>query len=239
MAHGRASWGRSLGMPAVAHALRHRERVSCCPADVAIRRAPRCHRVRLSVDRPVAASSHKPKLASVRWCQPSNVFRPRGFPPPRRFAPSTVSRACCIPLPTMRFTGLPRTGAHACSASSRSLGARPFRAFPSLHSSATRHRGCLPPCRCRHQRPDFEAFLRGGVRCAFAALPLRCTRGSPGFPCSGAVPGVDLRAGTEVPARRPPRRRDDGAAGRTSLRTILERPARVPRCRDPQPPTAT
>jgi len=35
------------------------------------------------------------------------TFRPRGFAPPRRFPPLDGLRACCIPLPVMRFAAFP------------------------------------------------------------------------------------------------------------------------------------
>jgi len=36
--------------------------------------------------------------------KPPVMFRPRGFAPPRRFAPPIASRACSIPVPLMGFS---------------------------------------------------------------------------------------------------------------------------------------
>jgi len=47
----------------------------------------------------LCASTPGSKLPSVRRCNLSNAFRPRGFSPPRRFTPHTGPRACCIPQP--------------------------------------------------------------------------------------------------------------------------------------------
>jgi len=45
------------------------------------------------------ASTPGSKLPSARLCYLSSAFRPRGFSPPRRFAPHTGSRVCCAPQP--------------------------------------------------------------------------------------------------------------------------------------------
>jgi len=49
---------------------------------------------------------HIAQRASVQRCHALNMFRPRGFSPPRRLPPPNRLRAYCIPHPTMRFTGL-------------------------------------------------------------------------------------------------------------------------------------
>jgi hypothetical protein len=45
--------------------------------------------------------------ASARSCHTACSGRPRGFSPPRRVPPPPQPRACCVPLPTMGFTGFP------------------------------------------------------------------------------------------------------------------------------------
>lgn len=80
----------------------------------------------------------------------------------------------------------------------RSLGVRPSRAFPSTCSRAHVTVIACPLAFGVVQTPDFEALIRRGVRCAAAPLPERPTRGSPGFPCSGAVRRVMRQAPTVV-----------------------------------------
>jgi hypothetical protein len=69
----------------------------------------------------------------------SDTGRPRGFSPPRRFTLPQVSRACCIPLPTMGFTGFPPPPCHLAVVGGRGFptGALPFRAFPSRKAAST------------------------------------------------------------------------------------------------------
>jgi hypothetical protein len=52
---------------------------------------------------PSVSTSRSIAAASVRRLRPPDVFRPRGFAPPRRFSPPMDSRACCIPLPIVGF----------------------------------------------------------------------------------------------------------------------------------------
>jgi hypothetical protein len=80
----------------------------------------------------------------------------------------------------------------------RSLGVRPFRAFPSPCSRAHVTVLACPLAVGVVQTRDFEALIREGVRCAADPLPNRSTRGSPGFPCSGAFHLARRRASTEV-----------------------------------------
>jgi hypothetical protein len=82
----------------------------------------------------------------------------------------------------------------------RSLGVRPFRAFPSTCSRAHVTVIACPLAVGVVQTRDFEALIRGGVRCAIHTLPYRGTRGSPGFPCSGAFHPAHRRTSTEVNA---------------------------------------
>lgn len=94
-------------------------------------------------------------------------FRPQAFSASRRFAPSPVSWAYCIPLPRVGFI--------------------PFRGF-SRFAAALTHRQAVPPCRCRlsaHHRsschtqivrlrgftPRIEAFFKVGVNLPFPSLP--------------------------------------------------------------------
>jgi len=49
---------------------------------------------------------HIAQRASAQRCQAPNMFRPRGFSPPRRFTPPNRLQACCIPHPTLGSTGL-------------------------------------------------------------------------------------------------------------------------------------
>jgi len=53
------------------------------------------------------------------------VFRPRGFAPPRRFAPLDGSRACCIPQPVVGFVAFP------CGPVCRPHGPKTARAAPA------------------------------------------------------------------------------------------------------------
>jgi hypothetical protein len=57
------------------------------------------------------ASTPGSKLPSARRCQASSAFRPRGFSPPRRFAPCAGSRVCCAPQPVRGSSRFGRGGA--------------------------------------------------------------------------------------------------------------------------------
>lgn len=75
------------------------------------------------------------------------MFRPRRSSRPRRLAPPTGSRACCIPHPTLRFIGFPRTSDACLRPPPRfPSDACPPELFPSEKRSP-RHREALPPCR--------------------------------------------------------------------------------------------
>jgi hypothetical protein len=151
---------------------------------------------------------------------PAGSFRPRGFSPPRRFAPRSSSRACCIPVPegvrsVSRLAttapevrrpsgpvrrGLPRLRLHT-----------PRRSPPS--SSRTTSPWPLPPrrwtsaphrCRCCAATLDLEALLRCRVRCDRRRCQLRSPSPSMGFvPLQGADRG------------RPPTRRVSASARTT------------------------
>jgi hypothetical protein len=58
-----------------------------------------------------SASTPGSKLPSARRCDAPHMFRPRGFSPPRRFAPHTAPRACCIPQPARGSSRFRSTGA--------------------------------------------------------------------------------------------------------------------------------
>jgi hypothetical protein len=68
-------------------------------------RPPPFHRPRLSPGLSVISRCPLPQHCCWfgREVAPPNVFRPRGFAPPRRFTPPKDSRACCIPLPIVGF----------------------------------------------------------------------------------------------------------------------------------------
>jgi len=113
------------------------------------RRATRRYfKERPSVDMPGCASSRGPRPASVRPCHRSDMFRPRGFSPPRRIAPHPGSWACCIPQPTMGFAGF-RDSARRELATRRGLPHRrhTLQSLPLPRQPCPRHREPLPPCR--------------------------------------------------------------------------------------------
>jgi hypothetical protein len=96
--------------------------------------------------------SRKLALPSVRRCDPSNVFRPRGFAPPRRLAPR---RLCgfvaprCRPVGFVVFPGAARSPLGVrCVRSVPHDAVTPFEEFPSSAAvSASLHP--LPSCRFR------------------------------------------------------------------------------------------
>jgi hypothetical protein len=204
MPYGRVSSGRSHRSPAASRALRNRKRISCCPACVATGRAPRNHLVRLFVVRTVVASSHRPKPASFRCCHTPNMFRPRGFSPPRRFTPHPRSQACCILIPEgvrrvstrgLRLPRLPdpktRDPSHpVIRVLSRNAFHTPRRSPPtcsSLPCDSFRSHHCdrcllaVVPSAARWIAPaafpttlDLEALLCGWVRSDRLPLPAGC-----------------------------------------------------------------
>jgi len=101
----------------------------------------------LSVVLPSGASSRGVSPASARSCHRPDMFRPRGFSPPRRLAPPEDLRACCIPLPTLRFTGFRAPGQRVPA---RPLAfphrAMPSRAYPpaAADPASPRRRASLP-----------------------------------------------------------------------------------------------
>jgi len=98
--------------------------------------------------------------ASVRSHPTPYAFRPRRSSRPRRLPPPMGPRACCIPQPTLGFTGLPHL-ATACPRPDRRFpsGACPPELFPP-EKRYPRHREPLPPCRSPDARP---VRLRGLV----------------------------------------------------------------------------
>lgn len=96
---------------------------------------------------PAGVHSHGLAPASARRRPTPCTFRPRRSSRPRRLAPPPGSRACCVPHPTLRFIGLPRTGAACLRPPPRfPTDACPPELFPSEKRSM-RHRMTLPPCR--------------------------------------------------------------------------------------------
>jgi len=157
---------RSSHHPPRIHALRYRRRVSQPPGSLSRAPSTEFFKDHPSISISTGVHSHSPKAASARRCQASCMFRPRGSSPPRRLPPPDDARACCIPQPTMRFTGLPHCDV-ACPrrAPCFPTGAYPPEPFPS-EKRCPRHLGPLPPCRYRTRvRPDFEALFRSEIRC--------------------------------------------------------------------------
>jgi hypothetical protein len=56
-----------------------------------------------SIARPLPATRVAPRRLRADGTTRPASFRPRGFAPPRRFPPRAGLRACCIPLPVLRF----------------------------------------------------------------------------------------------------------------------------------------
>jgi hypothetical protein len=99
------------------------------------------------------ASTPGSKLPSAARCQARRSFRPRGFSPPRRFAPHAGSRACCIPLPdrgSPRFqptqTRAGPEGRRWTTVPSPRRGSHPSKSFPR-RQPLPHHCGPLPSCR--------------------------------------------------------------------------------------------
>jgi hypothetical protein len=117
-----ACWGEGRGIVPCARAMWTEIRIARqVPTSSAVGDASRTARLRtsrapsigFSKTTPPSASagvhSHELALASARRCQTSCSFRPRRSSRPRRFPPPAGPRACCIPQPTLGFTGFPRT----------------------------------------------------------------------------------------------------------------------------------
>jgi hypothetical protein len=88
--------------------------------------------------------------------------------------------------------------------------------------------GGRAPLPLLHQELDFEALIREGVRCDAMALPPWCTRGSPGFPCSGAFHPTSPHPTAEAPVWGRCPAWEDRPAGRTSLPSFTGVPVRRP-----------
>jgi hypothetical protein len=116
-------------------------------------------------------------------CQAPCSFRPRRSSRPRRFSPLMDSRACCVPHPTMRFTGFPRTD-DACLRSRRASSPMPTLQSFSLPRSGPRvtARSC-PPVVGRQRQLDSGALIRSEIRCAEHSWPSPDARCSHGLPC--------------------------------------------------------
>ena len=85
----------------------------------------------LSVDIPVGVHSRRLAPASAKRLPAPDSFRPRRSSRPRRFPPPTGLRACCVPHPTLRFIGLPRSVTACLRPPPRfPTDAWPSRAFP-------------------------------------------------------------------------------------------------------------
>lgn len=86
------------------------------------------------------------------------TLRPRGFSPPRRFAPRATYRACFIPIPLLGFTlrgFYPRAAPYVLSNAGSLMGFRPrFR-----KSSACPSRGSSTPPEARTGRLGFSQDL--------------------------------------------------------------------------------
>lgn len=116
-------------------------------------------------------------------CQAPCSFRPRRSSRPRRFSPLMESRACCVPHPTMRFIGFPRTD-DACLRRRRASSPMPALQSFSLPRSGPRvtARSC-PPVVGRQRQLDSGALIRSEIRCAEHSWPSPDARCSPGLPC--------------------------------------------------------
>ena len=114
----------------------------------------------------------------------------------------------------------------------RSLGVRPFRAFPSPCSRTHVTVVACPLAVGVIQTRDFEALIRRGVRCAFHPLPNRRTRGSPGFPCSGAFHLAHRRSSTGADVASAQDERGRALRGEPRVVEPSGLPSRV-RCRHP------
>ncbi len=137
----------------------NRRRVSQPPGLYKPSAFPRVLKDLLSVDTPAGVHSRGLSPASARRLPAPRSFRPRRSSRPRRFPPPTGSRACCVPHPTLRFTGFPRTDDACLRPPPRfPTSACPPELFPSEERSP-RHREALPPCRS----PATPARLRGLV----------------------------------------------------------------------------
>jgi hypothetical protein len=84
------------------------------------------------------------------------AFRPRGFAPPRRFAPLDGSRACCIPQPVVGFVAFP------CAPTCEPRGPKTERAAPA---SPSPRRVSYPP----KDSPRPQPYR---ITAALAPLPL-------------------------------------------------------------------
>jgi hypothetical protein len=92
---------------------------------------------------PARVHSGRPKPPSDRRCHPPVAFRPRGFTPPRRFAPRNELRVCCTPLPAKGSPRFVSAASHVARGRQEVVGTvpatrfTPFEEFPS--SAAVPH----------------------------------------------------------------------------------------------------
>jgi len=120
----------------------------------------------------------------ARLYQQPDMFRLRGVSPPCRLAPPEGPRACCIPQPTMGFTGFtdPCDRVPAVAGFLLPMPHPPELALP--RQQIPRHRDILPPCRSSDLSVDrgFGALIRPGARGLRRALPRGEARDSHGLP---------------------------------------------------------
>lgn len=121
---------------------------------------------------------------SATCCQAGHSFRPRGFSPPRRFAPPEARGLVASRCQPWGSPGFRRRAWHARVASP------PVRCPPEpspLAKPYPRHRGpsallaLQAASRCRGLLV-FRALLRASVRCLRSPLPAEQARCSPGLP---------------------------------------------------------
>jgi hypothetical protein len=118
---------------------RVRRRFSCRAA-----RSCRAPSIGLSKDPPLHRHHDRSPLpltrgcASVPRCYTLHMGRLRGSSPPWRFTPPVATRACCIPQPTMRFTGFSFFSAPSADCGMRT--SSPMLTLQSLPLSSSIHR---------------------------------------------------------------------------------------------------
>ena len=139
------------------------------------------------------ASTPGSKLPSARRCQAPDAFRPRGFSPPRRFAPHTGPRVCCAPQPVRGSSRFDRGGAgpvrrrwRTSVRSPRDAGSHPSKSFPR-RQPVPHHWGPLPSCRYRHGPVTAPAEADAGA--------------DPGEPGAAGPPRPDRPRGDDRAAR--------------------------------------
>lgn len=171
-----------LAMSAAGGRLRDRRRISRCPAQTTPSTFHRVLKDHPSVDISAGVHSHLLSQASARRLPAPHMFRPRRSSRPRRFPPPSDLRACCIPQPTMGFTGFPRPGPHACDRLRASSPVPTLQSFSLPRSVPRVTASSCPPAVRRRRRPGYEALFRSGIRDATDRVPVRDARCSPGLP---------------------------------------------------------